>query len=91
MGLKGPSGGSPASSLASDGREEVETWRGRDPIKRLREAVLQQDPTDAAALDAVEREIQTLVDEALEWAKDSPWPDPATVLDHVYAEDASHA
>jgi len=72
-------------------REEVETWRGRDPIKRLREAVLQQDPSDAAALDAVEREIQTLVDEALEWAKDSPWPDPATVLDHVYAEDASHA
>jgi len=72
-------------------REEVETWRARDPIKRLREAVLQQDPTDAAALDAVEREIQTLVDEALEWAKDSPWPDPATVLDHVYAEDASHA
>src|SRR5207253_5722128 len=56
-------------------REEVETWRARDPIKRLREAVLQQDPTDAGALDAVDREIQTLVDEALEWAKDSPWPD----------------
>ena len=72
-------------------REEVETWRARDPIKRLREAVLQQDPTDAGALDAVDREIQTLVDEALEWAKDSPWPDPSTVLDHVYTEDASHA
>jgi hypothetical protein len=25
------------------------------------------------------------VEEGLEWAKASPWPDPATVLEHVYA------
>jgi TPP-dependent pyruvate/acetoin dehydrogenase alpha subunit len=66
-------------------REEVEEWRARDPLKRLREVC------DTAALDAVDQEIQTLVDEALEWAKASAWPDGSTVLDHVYAEEESRA
>jgi TPP-dependent pyruvate/acetoin dehydrogenase alpha subunit len=62
-------------------REEVDEWRARDPIKRLAEGL------SADAIDATEREIKSLVDEALEWAKASPWPDPETVMDHVYSED----
>jgi 2-oxoisovalerate dehydrogenase E1 component len=66
-------------------REEVEAWRGRDPIKRLREQLLIAAITHSDALDAVDREVQVLVEEGLEWAKASPWPDPATVMEHVYA------
>ena len=66
-------------------REEVEAWRGRDPIKRLREQLLNASITHSDALDAVDREVQVLVEEGLEWAKASPWPDPATVMEHVYA------
>jgi 2-oxoisovalerate dehydrogenase E1 component len=66
-------------------REEVEEWLTRDPIKRFRDHLLRADVADVNTLEAVEREIQTLVDDALEWAKASPYPDPATVLDHVYA------
>jgi len=62
-------------------REEVEEWRTRDPIKRLREHLV----AHAATLDAIDREIDQMADDALEWAKASPYPDPATVLDHVYA------
>jgi 2-oxoisovalerate dehydrogenase E1 component len=72
-------------------REEVEEWRARDPIKRLREDLLNREVCPTTTLDAVDGEIQAMVDEALEWAKASPWPDPATVLDHVFAEEASHA
>jgi 2-oxoisovalerate dehydrogenase E1 component len=67
-------------------REEVEEWRARDPIKRLREDLLHREVCDISTLDAVDDEIRTLVDEALEWAKASPWPEPSTVLDHVYAD-----
>ena len=66
-------------------REEVEAWRGRDPIKRLREHLLSALTSDADALDAIDREVQVLVEQGMEWAKASPWPDPATVLEHVYA------
>jgi 2-oxoisovalerate dehydrogenase E1 component len=66
-------------------REEVEDWRTRDPIKRLREYLLASGEAVAADLDAIEHEVQTLANDALEWAKASPYPDAATVLDHVYA------
>ena len=63
-------------------KKEVEEWRQRDPIKRLREHL----GADAAAtLDAIDREIEQMATEALEWAKDSPYPDAATVMEHVYA------
>ena len=67
-------------------REEVEDWRARDPIKRLRAHVLLDALADVPTLDGIERQIRTSVDEALEWAKASPYPDPATILDHVYAD-----
>jgi 2-oxoisovalerate dehydrogenase E1 component len=66
-------------------REEVEAWRGRDPINGLREHLLSTLTSDADALDAIDREVQVLVQQGMEWAKASPWPDPATVLEHVYA------
>ncbi|MBV9169524.1 MAG: thiamine pyrophosphate-dependent dehydrogenase E1 component subunit alpha [Chloroflexi bacterium] len=66
-------------------REEVEQWRARDPIKGLREKSLQTGVVNADALEAIEREVQTLAEQALERAKAAPWPDPATVLEHVYA------
>ncbi len=63
-------------------REEVDEWRLRDPIKRLREHL---GADSAATLDAIDREIEQMTDDALEWAKASPYPDPSTVLEHVYA------
>jgi 2-oxoisovalerate dehydrogenase E1 component len=66
-------------------RAEVDEWRARDPIKRLREHLLASGAAADAELDAIDREVQALAAEALEWAKASPYPDASTVLDHVYA------
>ena len=33
----------------------------------------------------IEAEVEAEVEEALQFATTSPWPDPATVLDHVYS------
>jgi 2-oxoisovalerate dehydrogenase E1 component len=67
-------------------REEVEQWRARDPIKRFRERLSSTGVADTDSLDAIESEIQTDVAEALEWAKASPYPDPDTVMEHVFHE-----
>ncbi len=69
-------------------REEVEAWRGRDPLKRLRERALAEGLADAAAFEAIDAEIRAIVADAYEFARESPWPDPATAADHVYAESA---
>jgi 2-oxoisovalerate dehydrogenase E1 component len=66
-------------------REEVDQWRARDPIKLLRQRIVDSGAADEAMLQSMEGEVAAETEEALAWAKDSPWPDPATVLDHVYA------
>ena len=48
-------------------REEVEEWRARDPIKRLRDRLLLDRLAEPGTLDSLDREMQTLAAEALEW------------------------
>jgi 2-oxoisovalerate dehydrogenase E1 component len=66
-------------------REEVEQWRARDPIDRLRRHLLDGGLAEPASLERIEADVAALVDEAVAWAKASPYPDPGTVLEHVYA------
>jgi 2-oxoisovalerate dehydrogenase E1 component len=66
-------------------REEVDQWRARDPIALLRTRIVDSGAADASRLQTIEHEVAAEAEAALAWAKDSPWPDPATVLDHVYA------
>jgi 2-oxoisovalerate dehydrogenase E1 component len=72
-------------------REEVEEWKARCPIQRLRQSLLEDGIAEEAELDAVEAEITELVGEAHHFAEKSPWPDPATATRHVYAEPARAA
>jgi 2-oxoisovalerate dehydrogenase E1 component len=62
-------------------REEVEEWKTRCPIQRLREQLL-----DKAALDAIDAEVAQLIAEAHQFAEGSPWPDPDGATRYVYAE-----
>jgi 2-oxoisovalerate dehydrogenase E1 component len=67
-------------------REEVDAWRGRCPIARWRDRLLEAGRAPAADLDRIDQEVAALVKEAAEFAEASPWPDPASATRHVYAE-----
>ncbi|MGQ0568493.1 MAG: thiamine pyrophosphate-dependent dehydrogenase E1 component subunit alpha [Armatimonadota bacterium] len=66
-------------------REVVEAWRARDPIIHLRESLIADGLLSAGAADGLEQEARAAIDEALRFAEASPEPDPATLLDGVYA------
>jgi 2-oxoisovalerate dehydrogenase E1 component len=66
--------------------EEIEAWKKRDPIQRLRDTLLTNNVATAEELDRIDTEIDQIVAEAVEFAKNSPWPDGATATTHVYAE-----
>ncbi|HUX86008.1 MAG TPA: thiamine pyrophosphate-dependent enzyme [Chloroflexota bacterium] len=68
-------------------REEVEEWRARDPIRRLREHIVASERASEDELNQIEADVQRQVEAALEFAKNSPWPDPSTATDHIYSED----
>ena len=70
-------------------REEVEEWKKKCPIKRLREYMLDNKICESFELDELEAEAAALAAEASEFALSSPEPDPAHVLDDVfYTEEA---
>lgn len=65
-------------------REEVQEWKGRCPIDRVKRSL----PESASELAAVDAEIDALIAEAHRFAEGSAWPDRARATDHVYAEPA---
>jgi len=66
-------------------RDEEEEWKQRDPIARLRQQLLEQGSADEAALEAVGGEVDAVLDDAVEFARSSPDPDPAELLTDAYA------
>ena len=73
-------------------REEVNAWRERCPIKRLRaslnaDAELDTIELDPAELDTIDAEILTIVEAATQAAEQAPLPDGATATQHVYGEE----
>jgi 2-oxoisovalerate dehydrogenase E1 component len=72
-------------------REEVEEWKTRCPIRRLRQTLLKASSGNGQAqadLDRIDAEVAQLITEAQQFAENSPWPDPKTATAHVYDEAA---
>jgi 2-oxoisovalerate dehydrogenase E1 component len=67
-------------------REEVESWRRRDPIARLRQALLAGGLAAEAELAQLDGEVKAVIADAQQFAESSPWPDAATAATHVYHE-----
>ncbi len=67
-------------------QDEIENWKTRDPIKALGDQVVAAGQATATDLQAIDAEMRALADEALAFAKSSPWPDPATVTDFVFSQ-----
>ncbi|MER8447026.1 thiamine pyrophosphate-dependent enzyme [Mesorhizobium sp. M1066] len=68
-------------------QEELDAWIKRDPIDMFRKRLIEEyGVADAEALAAIESRIETVVEEALAFARNSPEPDPATVRLHVFAD-----
>ena len=67
-------------------QEEIDAWVKRDPVDMWRKRLIEDygiaTADDLAAIDA---RIEKTVQEALEFARSSPEPDPATVRKNVYA------
>ncbi len=66
-------------------REEVEQWKARCPIARLKQRLLDDGLADAAELDGIAREVTTLTEEAHQFAEKSAYPPAESATQHVYA------
>lgn len=67
-------------------KEEVEEWAKKDPVKRLRERLIDMKTATAAALDKIDQEARAEIEEAEKFAKDSPYPTREEILQNVYVD-----
>ena len=65
--------------------EEIESWKARDPIQMLHSTLVAEGLAEDAELNAIDAEIQAQITEAYEFARNSPYPDPATASNHIYS------
>jgi len=66
-------------------REEVEQWLAKDPIKRFRETLLQNNTFSQAEIKKIEENVAAEIEEAVKFAVESPYPAPEEALEDVYA------
>ena len=66
---------------------EVREWRERDPIDASIERLRATDELDDDLLADIEREVASLIDDAVDAGLRSPWEPEADLLRHVYAEE----
>ena len=65
-------------------REEIEEWKKKDPIPRMRAALLAEKVFTAAEVDGMEAQAKKDVEAAVRFAEESPDPKIENVLDDVY-------
>lgn len=67
-------------------KDELKDWLPRDPVKRLREYLLGMGLAHLT-FDEMEREVRGEVEAAVEFARESPYPDSSDLLAHLFVSE----
>lgn len=68
-------------------KEEKDFWFTRDPIKKLAAYLTEHNLADREELKAIDRKIQDVINDAVQFAESSPEPDPRELYRYIFAED----
>jgi pyruvate dehydrogenase E1 component alpha subunit len=66
-------------------KEEVEEWLAKDPIKRFKQKLLQTHILTESEIQKIESEVLAKIEEAVEFAMQSPYPMREEALEDIYA------
>jgi len=67
-------------------KEEVETYKAKDPIEIVKQAIEKNSYADAQWFEEIAAKIKAQVDEAVQFAEESPWPEAGELYTDVYVQ-----
>ena len=67
-------------------QELLDEWEAKDPIERFRGWLRENAELDEDEDDGIRSDVKRLLEEAVERAESSPWPEPESALEGVFAE-----
>jgi acetoin:2,6-dichlorophenolindophenol oxidoreductase subunit alpha len=66
-------------------KEELENWKTRCPVAAMERRLVSERVLTSPDLDAINQEVLQKIEEAVNYAKESPFPDPEDALEDVYS------
>jgi pyruvate dehydrogenase E1 component alpha subunit len=67
-------------------KEETERWKALDPIVTFSEKLKQDGVVDDSTLQALQTDVEAVVNEATRFAEESPHPSPEALYRDLYRE-----
>jgi len=67
-------------------KEEVEEYKGRDPIEVVKKAILAKKFATEKQLEEIDQKILDRVEDSVKFAEESKFPDPSEALKDIYAQ-----
>jgi pyruvate dehydrogenase E1 component alpha subunit len=67
-------------------KEEVDEYKGKDPIAIVRKTILDGKMGTEQDLAAIDKRVDDIVTHSVKFAEESPWPDDSEVLKDVYVD-----
>ena len=67
-------------------KDEVEEYKGQDPIIKVVKTILENNFATQEELNAIDARIDIVVEESVKFAEESPWPDDSELLKDVYMD-----
>ncbi len=68
-------------------KEELEEYKGRDPLLSTKHAILENNYADDAWFAAVEADVKQVVEASVKFAEESPYPSVDEVYKDIYAQE----
>ncbi|SFV27888.1 pyruvate dehydrogenase E1 component alpha subunit [Thermoflavifilum thermophilum] len=67
-------------------KEEVEEYKKRDPITQVLQVIQQNKWATEEEIEAIEEKVKHEIEEAVQFAEESPWPDESELYRDVYVQ-----
>ncbi|SFS59744.1 pyruvate dehydrogenase E1 component alpha subunit [Sphingobacterium wenxiniae] len=68
-------------------KEELEEYKGRDPLLSTKAAILENKYADEAWFAEVEAGVKKVVEDSVKFAEESPYPDPSAIYEDIYVQE----
>lgn len=68
-------------------KEEVENYKAKDPIEMVRHTLIENKLATEAEIEAINEKINTIVEDSVTFAEESPYPDPSELYKDVYNQE----
>ncbi|MBC8053073.1 MAG: pyruvate dehydrogenase (acetyl-transferring) E1 component subunit alpha [Sphingobacteriaceae bacterium] len=68
-------------------KEELESYKAKDPIGVVKLAIVENNYADQAWFDEIDAKVKAIVEESVKFAEESPYPEPGELYKDVYIQE----